>query len=102
MRPGQVEAVVIGQLDAVLAANPSLAPAVVAYEPVWAIGTGLTATPGQAQEVHAMLRARLAEHDRGPGRRRRACFTAAASRAATPASCSRCRTSMARWSVGLP
>ncbi|MEE9274292.1 MAG: triose-phosphate isomerase [bacterium] len=34
---------------------------VVAYEPVWAIGTGLTATPGEAQEVHAFIRERLAE-----------------------------------------
>ncbi len=59
---GQVESVVLGQLDAVLAANASFAPAVVAYEPVWAIGTGLTASPEQAQEVHAMLRARLASH----------------------------------------
>jgi triosephosphate isomerase len=33
---------------------------VLAYEPVWAIGTGLTATPEQAQEVHAALRAQLA------------------------------------------
>lgn len=37
-----------------------LAQGVVAYEPVWAIGTGLTASPEQAQEVHAMIRARLA------------------------------------------
>jgi len=35
---------------------------IVAYEPVWAIGTGKTATPGQAQEVHAFLRGRLKEH----------------------------------------
>ena len=34
----------------------------IAYEPVWAIGTGLTATPEQAQEVHAFIRSRLAEH----------------------------------------
>lgn len=34
---------------------------VIAYEPVWAIGTGKTATPGQAQEVHAQLRKWLAE-----------------------------------------
>ena len=36
---------------------------VVAYEPVWAIGTGVTATPEQAQDVHAFLRARVARHD---------------------------------------
>ncbi|BBB27705.1 triose-phosphate isomerase [Amphritea japonica] len=39
------------------------ASVVVAYEPVWAIGTGLTATPGDAQEVHAAIRAQLAEKD---------------------------------------
>jgi len=39
------------------------AQAVVAYEPVWAIGTGLTASPQQAQEVHAAIRARLAAED---------------------------------------
>ena len=43
---------------------------VIAYEPVWAIGTGVTATPDQAQEVHAFIRGRLAANDggaRGPG-----------------------------------
>jgi len=38
-----------------------MAAVTVAYEPVWAIGTGLTATPQQAQDVHAMIRALLAE-----------------------------------------
>lgn len=54
--------VVTRQLDAVLEACgvESLADAVVAYEPVWAIGTGRTATPAQAQEVHALIRARVA------------------------------------------
>ena len=54
--------VVTRQLDAVLAKSgvAALAAAVVAYEPVWAIGTGLTATPAQAQEVHAQIRARIA------------------------------------------
>ncbi|PAU66201.1 triose-phosphate isomerase [Pseudomonas sp. PIC25] len=42
--------------------------AVVAYEPVWAIGTGLTATPQQAQEVHAAIRAQLAAEDAGVAR----------------------------------
>jgi triosephosphate isomerase len=53
--------VVTRQLDEVLAGNGSaaFARAVVAYEPVWAIGTGRTATPAQAQEVHALIRARL-------------------------------------------
>lgn len=54
--------VVTRQLDAVIAGSgvDSLAKAVVAYEPVWAIGTGKTATPAQAQEVHALIRARVA------------------------------------------
>jgi triosephosphate isomerase len=38
----------------------ALANSVVAYEPVWAIGTGRTATPEQAQEVHALIRGRVA------------------------------------------
>ncbi len=44
---------------------------VIAYEPVWAIGTGLTATPEQAQEVHAAIRQLLAEHDAEMGARTR-------------------------------
>ncbi len=58
-------AVILRQLDAVLDAadTPAFGRAVVAYEPVWAIGTGLTATPGQAQEVHALIRGRIAEKD---------------------------------------
>lgn len=57
---GQTEAVVGRQLDAVIAVlGADLAKVVVAYEPVWAIGTGKTASPEQAQAVHAFLRARL-------------------------------------------
>jgi triosephosphate isomerase len=57
-------AVVKQQLDAVLAINSnSLAAVVLAYEPVWAIGTGLTATPEQAQEVHQYLRECVAKID---------------------------------------
>lgn len=58
----QTNAVVGGQLDVVLAALEAgqVEAVVVAYEPVWAIGTGKTATPEMAQDVHAMLRARLA------------------------------------------
>ena len=58
---GEALAVVDRQLDAVFAAVHIDAAAVVAYEPVWAIGTGRTATPDQAQEVHAHIRARLVE-----------------------------------------
>jgi triosephosphate isomerase (TIM) len=62
---GETENVVGRQLDAVLdaAGVAALANAVLAYEPVWAIGTGRNATPQQAQEVHAFIRARLAERD---------------------------------------
>lgn len=57
---GQTEAVVKRQLAAVIHANGHcISEIVVAYEPVWAIGTGLTATPEQAQQVHAVLRAQL-------------------------------------------
>jgi len=58
---GTTEAVVAGQLDAVLALGANtLAGGVVAYEPVWAIGTGKTASTEQAQAVHAFIRARVA------------------------------------------
>lgn len=57
--------VVCRQLEAVLnvAGVRALGQAVVAYEPVWAIGTGRTATPEQAQEVHVLLRERVARED---------------------------------------
>ena len=62
---GRTAEVVLRQLDAVLgvAGTDGFMRAVMAYEPVWAIGTGKNATPDQAQEVHALLRARLAEKD---------------------------------------
>ena len=59
---GVTESVVLRQLDAVIAAvAPEATKLVVAYEPVWAIGTGRTASPAEAQAVHATLRARLAD-----------------------------------------
>lgn len=60
---GQTIAVVTRQLDAAIASldGGELARSVVAYEPVWAIGTGKTATPDMAQDVHAAIRARLAK-----------------------------------------
>jgi triosephosphate isomerase len=62
---GATEAVVARQVDAVMAlvGAGALAGAVLAYEPVWAIGTGHNATPEQAQGVHAFLRGRLRAHD---------------------------------------
>ena len=58
---GDTRSVVLRQLDAVLeAVGGDAGRLVYAYEPVWAIGTGRTATPGQAQEVHGWLRERLA------------------------------------------
>jgi triosephosphate isomerase len=57
---GQMEAVVGRQFDvAAVALGADLAKAVVAYEPVWAIGTGRTASPDQAQAMHAFIRRRL-------------------------------------------
>lgn len=53
---GQTEAVVFRQTKAIAAVVKDWTNVVVAYEPVWAIGTGKTATPAQAQEVHAALR----------------------------------------------
>ena len=57
----QTEAVVARQLDAVIesAGINAFSRAVIAYEPVWAIGTGLTATPQQAQSVHAFIRDKI-------------------------------------------
>lgn len=59
---GVTYTVVQRQLDAVIArvGVDALRDCVIAYEPVWAIGTGMTATPAQAQDVHAFLRTHLA------------------------------------------
>ena len=59
---GVTESIVRHQLDAVVSKSgvDALAKAVVAYEPVWAIGTGKNATPGQAQAVHSFIRNRVA------------------------------------------
>lgn len=64
---GDTEAVVARQLDAVIekAGIEAIGEGVIAYEPVWAIGTGKTATPQQAQDVHAFIRQRLADNDAG-------------------------------------
>jgi triosephosphate isomerase len=65
-REGNItEQVVARQLDAVISAAGvgALAKSVVAYEPVWAIGTGKTASPEQAQAVHAFIRGKIAALD---------------------------------------
>ena len=62
---GVMEKVIARQLDAVIAqlGVAALGQAVLAYEPVWAIGTGKTASPDEAQAVHAFIRGRIAEQD---------------------------------------
>jgi triosephosphate isomerase len=62
---GRTQDVVGRQLEAVVALTgiAGFAQAVIAYEPVWAIGTGRTASPEQAQEVHGFIRQRLAQQD---------------------------------------
>ena len=64
-RAGQAMEVIARQVAAVVntAGVDALGRAVLAYEPVWAIGTGQTASPEQAQEIHAGLRALVADHD---------------------------------------
>jgi triosephosphate isomerase len=60
---GETDAVIAAQIDGVVAQTgiEAFAKIEIAYEPVWAIGTGMTATPEQAQAVHAFIRARIAE-----------------------------------------
>ena len=62
---GMTEQVLSEQLDAVIARAgiTAFGKAVIAYEPVWAIGTGLTATPEQAQAAHSFIRLQVARHD---------------------------------------
>jgi triosephosphate isomerase len=62
---GTTETAIAAQLDAVTSrcGVQSLAHAVIAYEPVWAIGTGKTASPEQAQAVHAYIRGRIGSED---------------------------------------
>ncbi|MDH2918226.1 MAG: triose-phosphate isomerase [Sideroxydans sp.] len=62
---GVMEQVIATQLDAILVrfGVAALLKSVIAYEPVWAIGTGKTASPEQAQAVHAFIRQRVAAHD---------------------------------------
>ncbi len=67
---GTTVAVISRQIQAVLkvVGIQKFAQAVIAYEPIWAIGTGKTATPQQAQEVHCAIRSLLAENDQSVAR----------------------------------
>merc|ERR1712196_249954 len=58
---GETVEVLIPQLEAIVANPSDWSRMVIAYEPVWAIGTGLVATPEQAQETHAEIRAWIAK-----------------------------------------
>jgi triosephosphate isomerase len=60
-RAGRVEEVILRQLDAVLPELAAASRSLLAYEPVWAIGTGENATPSDASSAHTTLRRRLAE-----------------------------------------
>ena len=62
-REGRQAEVVLSQLDAVLGAGVQGSVVIIAYEPVWAIGTGETATPSEAQSMHATIRAALGDAD---------------------------------------
>ena len=63
---GVMEMVVAKQIDTIISMYGAsiFADAVVAYEPIWAIGTGLAATPEQAQNMHEFIRGRIAAHDK--------------------------------------
>ena len=99
---GEHLAHVTAQLDGALAGIPAeqAQTIVVAYEPVWAIGTGKVATPDDAQEVCAAIRERLGASMRRISRRQCASCTAVRSRRATRPRSSAPPTSTARWSAG--
>jgi triosephosphate isomerase (TIM) len=61
---GRTEAVLARQLDALLQSGGAMDGTIVAYEPVWAIGTGRTASRGEAEEAHVFIRGRVSEKGR--------------------------------------
>lgn len=74
-REGQLRQIIHEQLDSVFSPTASqgdasidLSNTVIAYEPVWAIGTGETASPAQAQEVHSMIRVKLSQYNEQAGK----------------------------------
>ncbi len=99
---GQTEAILRAQLEPVLAlvGSAGFAGAVLAYEPIWAIGTGCTATPEQAQAVHAFLRGEVAKADARIADSLPILYGAVSS-PITPASCLHSPMSMAGWSEAL-
>ena len=99
---GRTEAVLARQVDALLAkaGAAELDGGIVAYEPVWAIGTGKTATSAQAQEAHAFIRGRVAGQGQGSGGAAADPLRGQREGRATRRNCSRCRTSTAGWSAG--
>ena len=97
-RAGRHVEVVIGQLAGSLPDDWEEGELVVAYEPVWAIGTGNVATPADVAEMHAAIRAALVQRygERGGAS---ASSTAARSRPTMPPNCSRSPMSTAPWSA---
>ena len=89
------------QIDAGLSRVPAerLAEVVVAYEPIWAIGTGRTATPEQAEDACGFVRSLISARDEAAAAEPSGSTTAARSSPATRPSCSAARRSTARWSA---
>lgn len=97
---GQTEAILRAQLEPVLSlvGSTGFARAVVAYEPIWAIGTGRTATPDQAQAVHAFIRGEVAKADARIADSLPILYGGVSS-PTTPASCFPSPTSTVGWSA---